>query len=142
MNIQNVKGLSFHRHRDPARSSVVFPFIEPDGEWAKLRMPLIDALLMLNTLRHLEADQGLQELTRAAAAMSSMQFAPPDLPVAPDTRVKVPSAVLRASANDGMLDRCYERVLRNELAIAVGAWASPPRSRSRRSGGASIANCD
>lgn len=89
-------------------------------------MPLIDALSMLNTLRHLEYDQGLQELTRAAAAMSSMQFARPDPPVPPDTRVAVPSAVLRASLNDGMLDRCYERVLRNELAFVVGAWASDP----------------
>jgi hypothetical protein len=89
-------------------------------------MPLLDALSMLNTLRHLESDQGLQDLTRAAAAMSSMQFAPPDLPVPPDTRVAVPSAAIRASINDGMMDRCYERVLRNELAIAVGAWASAP----------------
>lgn len=126
MQIANVKGLSFQRHRDPARSSVVFSYIEPDGEWAELRMPLIDALSMLNTLRHLEFDQGLQELTRAAAAMSSMQFAPPDAPVPPDTRVSVPSAVLRASTNDGMLDRCYERVLRNELAVVVGSWASDP----------------
>jgi hypothetical protein len=124
MHISNVKGLSFSRHRDPARSSVTFSYVEADDVWRELSMPLMDALSMLNTLRHLEADQDLQELTRVAAAMSSMQFAPPDLPLTPDTRVAVRSAAVRASLNDGMLARYYDRVLRNELAVAVGSWVS------------------
>lgn len=125
MHIRNVKGLQFRRHRDPAQSTVAFSYLSDGETWEELTTPLLDALSMLNTLRHLEHEEGLQKLTQAAAAMSSMQFARPDSPVPPDTRVVVPSAAIRAALNDAMLSRCYERALRNELAVAVGAWVSP-----------------